>query len=89
MNIYHRKISALRLLCRNYHISSDSTKHYTLRTLGPHNSVNSTLLLQNTNLLLENNKLLKELNGRFCDRSVCKNTNCKVNIVYTDEQLSR
>ena len=90
MNICRRQIPAVRVLCRTYHISTDSTKHYTLRTLEPHNGLNTSLLLQTANLLLENNKLLKELNERFCEKSVyCKNINCKVNNVYTDEQLKR
>ena len=66
MNIFHRQIPVFRALCRKYHISPDSTKHYTLRTLEENNVLNSTLLLQTANLLLENNKLLKELNERFC-----------------------
>jgi hypothetical protein len=56
MNIFRHQTQMFRILCKKYHIASDSTKHYTIRMLEPHNGTNSTLLLQTTNLLLENNR---------------------------------
>ena len=90
MNIFQRKMSAIRNLYRKYHVAPDSTKHYSIRMLETQNGTIPALLLRNTNLLLENNKLLKEMNERFCENSVyCKMKTCNTNIVYTDVQLTR